>query len=148
MQRAPRGVNEPILDRVLIGQILFVTALFIIAIFTLYTYAIDANHSIAYAQALSLNTLVFLEAFYLFYIRNHNTLSLGLRNLIGTKIVWIAVGTLFVAQIAITYMPWMQNIFRTEGISLFDFSLVFLVGFVMLGILEVEKQIRLRRKVK
>lgn len=146
MQRVPRGIDEPILDRVLVWQILLVTTLFVSAVFLLYAYSISENHTTAYAQTLSLNTLVILEAFYLFYIRNHNTIDVNLKSFIGTKVVWIAVGILFVAQLIITYMPWMQMIFKTEGITLFDFGLIFLVGFVMLGILELEKQVRLRRR--
>jgi magnesium-transporting ATPase (P-type) len=148
MHRAPRGIDEPILSGVLVWQILFVTALFVTAIFGIYYISVEEDPSIEHAQTLALNTLVFMEIFYLFYIRNHNTIKVSMRDMLGTKVVWTAVGVVFFAQLAITYVPFMQGVFKTAPLSLYDFGLILAAGVVMLAILEVEKQIRLRRKKK
>ena len=146
MQRAPRGIDEPILNGVLVWQIIFVTILFVAAIFGIYSLGVEEDPSIEHAQTLALNTLVFMEIFYLFYIRNHNTIKVGWRDMLGTKVVWTAVGVVFLAQLAITYLPFMHSVFKTAPLSLYDFGLILAAGIVMLAILEIEKQWRLRRK--
>lgn len=146
MQRSPRAIDEPILNRELIWHICYVTFLFLIAVFGSFHYAMQNGASLEYARTLALNVLVFLEIFHLFYIRNLNLIELKLSDLLANRIVWGAASIIFFAQIAITYIPFLQEVFLTAPLTLFDFSMIFVVGVVVFTLLEVEKQIRLRRK--
>ena len=47
------------------------------------------------------------------------------------------------AQFAITYIPFLQQIFSTKAIPLFDGVLIVILGIVFFAILEIEKQLRL-----
>jgi uncharacterized membrane protein len=62
----------------------------------------------------------------------------------GTKVVWLVVGVITAAQIAITYWPALQTVFATESVPFWDGVLVIAIGAVMFVILESQKQIRLR----
>lgn len=144
MKRRPRAIGEPILDKELIWHIAYVTILFLIAVFGAYYYALQDGQSLDYARTLALNTLVFMEIFHLFFIRNFKTLSIGISDIMANKIVWSAVSIIFFAQIAITYTPFLQEVFLTASLKLFDFSMIFVMGIVVFALLEFEKQFRLR----
>jgi len=145
MSRAPRELDEPILNKTLVWQIFYVTVLFLVAIFGLYTYATQMYpQNDTHAQTIAFNTLVFMEIFYLFYVRNMNTYTRGISEILSSKAAWIASGIVLVAQMLVTYLPFMQSVFSTEALSLFDLFLVVLAGFVMFALLELEKYIRLK----
>ncbi len=147
MKRSPRALDEPILNRTLVWQIFYVTVLFLVAIFGLYTYAVRMYpDDVVHSQTIAFNTLVFMEIFYLFYVRNMNTFTRGISEILSSKAAWIASGIVIVAQMAVTYVPFMQSVFSTQALSPFDLSLVVLAGFIMFGLLELEKYIRLKLK--
>ncbi|MEX2327423.1 MAG: HAD-IC family P-type ATPase, partial [Pseudomonadales bacterium] len=70
MKRAPRARDEPLLNSELGWRIVFVSILFLSAVFGIYVYAIEQGHSIEMARTMALNTLVVMEIFHLFFIRN------------------------------------------------------------------------------
>ncbi|MBE0514752.1 cation-transporting P-type ATPase [Sulfurimonas sp.] len=144
MKRSPRAIDEPILNRELIWHIVYVTTLFLIAVFGAFYYAMQNGASVEYARTLALNTLVFLEIFHLFYIRNLNIIDLKFSDILANRVVWSAVSIIFFAQIAITYTPFLQGVFLTAPLTIFDFSMIFVSGVVVFTLLELEKQFRLR----
>jgi magnesium-transporting ATPase (P-type) len=118
--------------------------LFLIAVFGAYYYALQDGQSLDYARTLALNTLVFMEIFHLFFIRNFKTLSIGISDFVANKIVWSAVSIIVFAQIAITYLPFFHGVFETDSLRAFDFGMIFVVGIILFAFLEFEKQFRLR----
>jgi uncharacterized membrane protein len=85
-----------------------------------------------------------LEIFHLFFIRNMYGTSLTLKAIQGTRVIWISIITVVIAQFAITYVPWLQSVFETEGVGLLDGFLIVGIGIMMFIVIEIEKQIRLR----
>ncbi|WP_133126866.1 cation-transporting P-type ATPase [Legionella nagasakiensis] len=144
MQRPPRPRSEPILTGALVWHIILVSFLFICGVFGIYYYAIDKGYSIELSRTIALNTLVVLEIFHLFYIRNIYDTSLTWQAVKGTKMVWMSVIVITVAQFAITYLPPLQSIFKTESIPFFDGVLIIVIGMVFFAMIETEKQLRLR----
>jgi magnesium-transporting ATPase (P-type) len=110
----------------------------------MYEYAIIKGYSEALARTIAMNTLVVLEIFHLFFIRNMYGTSLTRKTVLGTRVVWAAVVTVTIGQFAITYAPWLQTIFHTEAIGILDGVLIVLVGATMFCIIEIEKQIRIK----
>jgi magnesium-transporting ATPase (P-type) len=98
------------------------------------------------AQTIAMNTLVVLEIFHLFFIRNIHGTSLTWAAVRGTKVIWTVVLTITGAQLAITFLPPFQAILGTRSVSLSDGMLILGVGAAFLAIIEVEKQIRLGLK--
>ena len=144
MQRPPRPRSEALLSGGLIWHIVLVSGLFLAAVFSMYEYAIIKGYSETLARTIAMNTLVVLEIFHLFFIRNMYGTSLNWKALLGTRAVWAAVIAVTIGQFAITYVPWLQAIFQTEAISILDGFLIIMVGVIMFCIIEVEKQIRIR----
>ena len=144
MQRPPRQKNESLLNGGLVWHILLVASLFLLGVFGAYDYAIDQGYSENHARTISLNTLVALEIFHLFFIRNMYQESFDWKSLRGTPIVWFSIIVVTISQIFITYVPWFQNIFATEPLSIADIGLVLGIGVTMFLIIETEKRIRIR----
>jgi magnesium-transporting ATPase (P-type) len=144
MLRPPRPKNQPLLGGELIWHIAFVSLLFVLGIFGIFNYALERGYSIELARTLAVNTLVVMEIFHLFFIRNIYGTSLTLKALKGTRVVWLTVVFVTAAQFAISYIPAMQYIFETESVSLVDGMLTVAIGVLLFAIIETEKQLRLR----
>ena len=144
MQRPPRSQKEALLSGALMWHIVLVAGLFLAGVFSIYEYAIFQGYSENLARTMSLNTLVVLEIFHLFFIRNMYGSSLTWKAICGTRVIWISVIAVTIGQFAITYLPWLQSVFETEAIGLFDGLLIMAVGIIMFSVIEFEKQIRLR----
>jgi magnesium-transporting ATPase (P-type) len=143
MRRPPRGRDEPLLGGALVWYIVLVSALFVCAVYGLHAWAIGQGHSAQYAGTVAVNTLVVLEIFSLFFIRNIHGTALTWKAVRGTRVVWAAVILVTVAQFAITYLPPLQRVFATEAVAFVDGLLIVAAGVVLFAILEIEKQLRL-----
>lgn len=144
MRRPPRPRNEPILTGELVWHMMLVSVLFVWAVFGMYSYAMAQGYSIELARTIALNTLVVMEIFHLFYIRNIYGTSLNWKAMRGTRVVWLCIIVITLAQFAITYLPPLQAIFATESVPLFDGILIIMIGVTFFSTIEIEKQLRLR----
>jgi magnesium-transporting ATPase (P-type) len=144
MRRPPRPRNEPLLTGALAWHIVLVAMLFLGGVYGIHAYAIDRGYSVELARTLALNALVVMEIFHLFFIRNIHGTSLTWQALRGTKVVWLTVGIVTIAQFAITYLPTLQSLFATQAVPLLDGLLIIGVGVTLFAIIEIEKQLRLR----
>ncbi|WP_375176541.1 cation-transporting P-type ATPase [Marinobacter mobilis] len=144
MRRQPRPRNDPLLSGGLLWQIVLVTALFLGGVFGIYFHAMARGYEVELARTLAMNTLVVMEIFYLFYIRNMNSASLTRRMVQGTPVVWLAVAGVSIGQLVITYLPSAQSIFETRAVGWQDWLVVIAVGGAVFVVVEVEKQVRLR----
>lgn len=144
MNRPPRQRQEALLTGHLTWHIVLVSSLILCGVFGIYTFALSQNYSQAQANTLAMNTLVVLEIFHMFFIRNIYGTSLSWKALRATNIVWGTVALVMTAQFALTYLPFCQAIFATEGVSLWDWALILGIGTALFMTIELEKQIRLR----
>jgi magnesium-transporting ATPase (P-type) len=143
MRRPPRPRHEPLLGGDLVWHIVLVSLLFLAAVFGMFFYAIDKGYDPALAQTIAMNTLVVLEIFHLFFIRNIYGTSLTWQAVRGTPVVWATVAAVTAAQFAITYLPPLQNLFGTRAVPLLDGLVIVTVGAVFFALIEMEKQMRL-----
>jgi calcium-translocating P-type ATPase len=143
MARPPRHRHAPILAGELVWHVVLVALLFLAGVFGIFAYAIDKGYPLALAQTMSMNLLVVLEIFHLFFIRNIHSTSLTWAAARGTRVVWIVVIVSTVAQLAVTYLPPLQSILGTRSVPLADGLLIIGIGIAFFAIVEIEKQIRL-----
>ena len=149
-QRADDGGTEPLDEAHWHGMVeelaaegQRVSTLFLAAVFGISTYAIDRGYDQALAQTMAMNTLVVLEIFHLFFIRNIHGTSLTWAAARGTRVVWTCVIAVTAAQFAITYLPPLQAVFGTQPVPLVDGILIVAVGAGFFALIEIEKQMRL-----
>ncbi|MDP1932963.1 MAG: cation-transporting P-type ATPase [Gammaproteobacteria bacterium] len=144
MLRPPRARKEALLGPELVRHIVLVGFLFLGGVFGIFYNALERGYSVELAQTIALNTLVVMEIFHLFFIRNIYGTSLTWKAVRGTKIVWLVVVAVVVAQFAITYLPIMQSLFGTEAVPFLDGLMIVGAGVALFVIVEIEKQLRLR----
>lgn len=143
MARPPRRRDAPILSGSLVWHVVFVAGLFLAAVFGIFTFAIDQGYPLALAQTMAMNTLVVLEIFHLFFIRNIHGTSLTWAAVKGTKVVWTVVIVITLIQFAVTYLTPLQSVLGTQPVPLADGFLIVAVGAAFFAIIEMEKQIGL-----
>jgi magnesium-transporting ATPase (P-type) len=143
MRRPPRPRDEPLLAGWMLWHVVLVSGLFLAAAFGITAYAADRGYEPALAQTLAMNTLVVLEIFHLFFIRNIHGTSLTWAAARGTPAVWACVVTILLAQFAITYLPPLQAVFGTRDVALADGVLVVAIGALFFALIEIEKRMRL-----
>jgi magnesium-transporting ATPase (P-type) len=143
MRRPPRPRSEPLMSGELVWHIVLVSILFLAAVFGIFFYATDRGYPTELAQTMAMNTLVVLEIFHLFFIRNIYTTSLTWNAARGTHVVWACILAVTGAQFAITYLPPFQSLLGTQAVSLTDGLLIIAIGAFFFALLETEKQMRL-----
>ena len=146
MRRPPRRPDEPLLDRGLAWHITLVASLFVLAVFGMFEWALARGHSIELARTMAVNTLVVLEIFHLFHVRNLHGTSFNLQAIRGTPVIWLTISVVTAAQFAITYVPALQRVFGTAAVPLAEGVVVVALGVLLLLVLETEKAFRLRSR--
>jgi magnesium-transporting ATPase (P-type) len=144
MLRPPRRSDAGMIGPTLLWHIVLVALLFLGGVFGIVEYALARGYSIELARTMALNTLVVMEIFHLFFIRNIYGTSLTWTALRGTPVVWATVVIVISAQFAITYVPALQAIFGTRPVAFLDGLLIVTAGVLLFALVEIEKQIRLK----
>lgn len=144
MLRPPRPRNQPLLTNVLAWHVILVSILFLCGVYGIFTYAIENSYSIELARTMAVNTLVVMEIFHLFFIRNFYGTSFTWDAIRGTRYIWATVIAITIAQLAITYIAPLQTIFETQSVPVIDGLFIIGIGIMLFTIIELEKQLRLR----
>ncbi|MHA1547794.1 MAG: cation-transporting P-type ATPase, partial [Alphaproteobacteria bacterium] len=139
MRRPPRASGEAILSSFLVWRVVFVSILFLGALFGKFALAQAQGASIEEARTIVVNTLVVLEIFYLFSIRHLKAPSITWRGILGTPAVLIAVGAAAMLQVVFTYVPFIAAFFEARPLTWIQGAQIVAVGIAVLLILEIEK---------
>ncbi|AZU04139.1 HAD superfamily P-type ATPase [Glycocaulis alkaliphilus] len=141
MRRPPRATGTHILSGRLLWRVVFVSILMVIGTFGVYFWAVDNGLPLEAARTLAVNAIVVMEIFYLFSVRFAHGTSMTWRGALGTRPVLIGVGLVVLAQMAFTYLPFMNAIFGTAPVGLAGGALVLAAGVGLLVVVEAEKAI-------
>ncbi|MFQ6024164.1 MAG: cation-transporting P-type ATPase [Acidiferrobacterales bacterium] len=145
MNRPPRDPQSPILTRPLVVRILLVGLLLLVGSFGLFEWELSHGESDAAARTAAVNVFVFGELFYLFNCRSltHSMFRLGV---FSNRWLLVGVSAMVVLQLLFTYLPTMQRAFRSAPLGLTEWWLIITVGFVIYGVVGIEKWFRGRRE--
>ena len=141
MHRPPRDPGEPVLSRLFLWRILFVSVILVIGTFGLFVWHLESGAGISYARTVAVNTLVAFEIFYLFSSRFILEPALNRYGLFGNRYVLLAVGLLVIFQLGFTYIPTMQSLFGTAALDLKTWGVILLVASSVLWLVEFEKAV-------
>jgi Ca2+-transporting ATPase len=144
MTRSPRDSKENVLTPKLIFRIFLVGIMLPIGAFTLYNWELSQGASQDAARAVAVNVFVFGELFYLFNCRSL-TFSMFRMGVFSNRLLLLGVAGMILAQLLITYVPFMNIAFGTAPLGLEQWSLIIAVSFIIYLIIELEKFIQ--RKV-
>jgi magnesium-transporting ATPase (P-type) len=144
MDRPPRLPGEPLITRLLLVRILYVTLLMIAVTFSVYQWEVARGSSLEMARTAAVNMLVVGEIVYLFNVRHFTQHAFARDTLYGNPVAFWACVALVAMQLAFTYAPPMQQLFRTTALGAASWSLILVLGLAKFLAVEAEKWV-LRR---
>jgi magnesium-transporting ATPase (P-type) len=139
MRRPPRPPGASLLDGRLLWRVGFVSLLFLVAAFGLFTWAKAQGHSLELARTMVVNVVIVLEIAHLFNVRYVHGASLTWRGVLGTRAVLIGLAVTVAAQLMFTYAPFMQAVFDSRPVPLFEGAVIIACGIAMFAVVEIEK---------
>ena len=148
MRRPTRAADQLLLLGFVVWRIVFVSILFVIGTFGMFSWTEGRGPPLAEARTLAVNTIVVMEIFYLFSVRFQHGPSLTWRGLLRTPAVLIGVGVVVLLQLAFTYAPTYQALFDAKPVGLTDGLAVVGTGIALLAILEIEKLVLRNREAR
>lgn len=144
MQRLPRSPKAPLLSPFMLWRVAFVSMLFTAGVFAIVAWAEHRSFGTELARTMVVNVLCAMEIAYLFNVRYLHMRSFTWRGARGTPAVLGAIAVVVLAQLAFTYLPWMQTLFDTRDVPFTDGLVILGVGVASMVVLEIEKAL-LRR---
>jgi Ca2+-transporting ATPase len=144
MHRAPRTPATPLLTPVLMGRIAIVSTLLLAGAFGLFMWELEHGASIEYARTVAANVFVCGELFYLF---NCRSMSESMFKLGVFSNRWLVGGVALMAamQLLFTYLPAMNEWFRTAPIDIWSWGRILGVSVIIYAIIGTEKWLRRTR---
>lgn len=144
MQRPPRNPNKGLFSGGLGLYILWVGILIGAIGLMTQAWAIQATGN--HWQTIVFNVLCLGQMGHALAIRSR-TESFFRMSLFSNKPLLGAVLLTFLLQLAVTYLPFLQTIFKTESLTFSEFIIVGAVSSIVFIVLEIEKAIFRRRKI-
>ena len=142
MKRAPRRPGEGIVT----GQLLRVMLMqgVFMALCTLFVYAVELywlGGSLEKARTMAFIVLVFCQKFHIFNCKNIWKTALN-RKIFSNRMLNLSVAFILLTQVALVYIPGLQEVFKVVPIGLMDWVVVFAVSVQPLIWMEVVKAIK------
>ena len=144
MKRAPRKTGSGLMNRHDIIQMAYVSVLIAVISLVSQDWLIRAGLDQKTASTMMVNVIVISKIFYLFNIR---TSKPALSDALFTNPkAFLIIGIMLLLQAAFTYIPFMQQAFQTEALTLREWGIAFATGLIILLITEVDKAYRIYEK--
>lgn len=143
MSQPPRKTSAKLMSRYEVFQMVYVSVIIAAVALGIFEY-LDEITGFAVASTTAVNVIIFGKIFYLFNIR---TAAPALSASFWTNpMAFVAIGTMIILQLLFTYVPFMQGVFTTAGLSWTDWLVVLATGFIVLFVTELDKYRRLAKQ--
>jgi cation-transporting P-type ATPase F len=141
MGRKPRKPNSPILGRALVERVVMVSGMILAGAFGLFIWEQSNGTSLDEARTVAVNAIIMVE---LLYLLNSRSLSKSMFQvgLLSNKWVMIGIAAMIALQVAYTYSPAMNSLFKSAPISAESWLRILGVAFLTYVIVEIEKWAR------
>lgn len=150
MTRPPRSKNARVLTRALIQRVLTSATVIMLGTIIIYAREMSIDNTVnARDTTMTFTCFVFFDMFNALTCRSESKSVLrGELNVVGNRMFNFAVGGSILGQMAVIYLPFLQRIFQTEGLGIWD--LVFLAGIAssVFWIDEARKFWKARNRIK
>jgi len=139
MARHPRPPGEALLSGFFVWRVLMVSILMMAGALGLFLWEQQIGTSIETARTMAVNAVVAAEMFYLINSRSIFAPVLNRSGLTGNRYVLLAITACIPLQLAFTYLPAMQAVFGSAGLSALEWLKVAGAGLLVFGVAELEK---------
>lgn len=141
MTRPPRDPRRPLLTGALVTRILLVSALLVGGTWWLFEWELGNGASLAEARSVALNLFVTVETFYLFSCRSLTQPAWRV-GIFSNRWILGGVAVQAAGQLAITYLPVMNELFRTAPIPSEAWLRILAVALLASFVVAVDKRLR------
>ena len=144
MERPPFQPKESLFSRGLGTRILWIgTLMGLVSLFVGYKYYDPATSESSgdIWQTMVFTTLTLAQMGNALAIRS-NTESVFKIGFFSNRMMILAVGTTFLLQLALIYVPFLQNVFKTVALPLSDLAVAIVLSTIVFFAVEIEKWIR------
>ncbi|MGR2737153.1 cation-translocating P-type ATPase [Billgrantia sp. Q4P2] len=149
MERKPRDPHAPLLDLFMLWRVIFVSILLVACVFAIFSWILYIQGgSPEQARSGAVNMLVVGEIAYLINSRYLLKNTLSISGLFGSRPVLLAIGLVVVVQLGWTYLPFMQLVFGTSGLTLLHWGAIVVASVAVYLIVEAEKWVLRRRQAQ
>jgi Ca2+-transporting ATPase len=138
MQRPPRKVNAPILNKNLGLRTLLVSCILGAFAFAFFEWAEHLGLAKEQGRTIALNTIVVAEVGYLFACRSLR-LPLWKLGVFSNRWVWGGAIVMLLTQLGVTYLPFMNTLLHTAPIDLWWWGVMTGVGVLIFMVAEAKK---------
>jgi len=139
MEKPPRPPEEPLVSRLMLIRIVYVSVLLMAAAFGVFHWYSAQGSSMELARTMAVNTLIVGEIAYLFNSRYMEKPALSKEGFRATPQVWGAAAAVILFQMPFTYLPFMQGIFKTASLGVTEWFRMLGVGAAVFLVVEAEK---------
>src|SRR5665811_1576511 len=141
MTRAPRDPRRPLLTGALVARVLLVSALLVGGTWWLFQWELSDGASLAEARTVALNLFVVVETFYLFSCRSLTQPAWRV-GIFSNHWMLGGVAVQAIGQLAITYVPAMNQLFRTAPIPADAWLRILVVALLASLVVAADKRLR------
>lgn len=140
MNRAPEHPNAPLLDRHLLGQIIFSGIIMTISTVSVFGYVMKMGGELQYARTMAFTLLAVTSLISVWSFRS-------LKQMIGKRGIWqnpwVIVSMTFslALQMSAIYVPSFRRFFDTVPLSLTDWLIIISVALVSVAVIDLRKLI-------
>ena len=144
MKRKPRPRDEEIFSLRTLPPLLFDGLVIAFGTLVLFWLALERGYLEPVARTVAFTTIVFLELIYAFTMRSVRNSMFSGRVLGNTKLV-LALALGILSQLAIIYLPAMQEVFGTAALTTTDLVAIFCISLLIVPVVELRKWAMRRR---
>ena len=141
MERPPRRPGQPLLTWGLFLRILLVSVLIIASAIWLFEYERASGASEAAARTAAVNVIIAVQVFYLFSCRSLHR-PVWRTDLFSNPWVLLGVTLQLLAQLLITYAPFMNDLFHTAPVSPDTWLRVLALAAAASVVISIDKRVR------
>lgn len=141
MDREPRDTSASLIGKHDAFQIAYVSILMAVFSLVAYDWLIASGANQVTASTMVVNIIVISKIFYLFNVRTH-ALAFS-KEFFTNKKAFLIIGVMIVLQLMLTYVPFFQEFFYTESLTIVEWVIAIAVGVIVLIIAEIDKIIRM-----
>lgn len=141
MSRPPRSPSEKLLSGFFMWRVAMVSLLMMIGALGLFLWEIKNGTTIETARTMTVNAVVVSEMFYLINSRHIFSSVFNYEGLFGNHYVLIAIMICIPLQLAFTYLPTLQSIFGSSGLTMMEWLKTIGAGVFVFSVAELEKYI-------
>lgn len=142
MDRNPRDTSASLIGKHDAFQIAYVSILMAGFSLIAYDWLIASGANQVTASTMVVNIIVISKIFYLFNVRTH-ALAFS-KEFFTNKKAFLIIGVMILLQLILTYVPFFQEFFYTEGLTIIEWLIAIGVGVIVLIIAEIDKIIRMK----